>query len=209
MLKHTVPADAMYRNYWYCSGTNRTMRAALADIANTAEALAHLTPGETVLDIGCNDGTLLASYRTDGITRIGFDPAENIVPLSRKVADHVVNGFFSAEGYRGNVNPALPSPRIVTSIAMFYDLEDPNAFVADVCKVMHPNGVWIVQMSYLPLMLKHNELGNVCHEHLEYYSLRSFDYLLERHDLEISSKPAGKGGVGAFGTIPKGTITVG
>src|SRR5438128_9821341 len=63
-LKHTVPADDMYRNYWYRSGTNQTMCDALADIANTAETLTHLQSGETVLDIGCNDGTLLSSYKT-------------------------------------------------------------------------------------------------------------------------------------------------
>ncbi len=184
-LKHTVPAETMYRNYWYRSGTNRTMRDALADIANKAETLTHLSASDVVLDIGCNDGTLLASYKTSGLFRVGFDPAENMAPLSRKIADTVVTGFFSADGYRSAVDAAVPSPRIVTSIAMFYDLEDPNAFVADVKSVMHPDGVWVVQMSYLPLMLKHNELGNVCHEHLEYYSLRSFEYLLKMHELEI------------------------
>jgi hypothetical protein len=68
---------------------------------------------------------------------------------------------------------------------MFYDLEEPNTFVADVKKVMDPDGLWVVQMSYLPLMLKTNEIGNVCHEHLEYYSLRSFEYLLNMHDFDV------------------------
>jgi hypothetical protein len=68
---------------------------------------------------------------------------------------------------------------------MFYDLEDPNRFVADVKEVMDPDGLWIVQMSYLPLMLQQNDFGNVCHEHLEYYSLHSFEYLLTRHDFAL------------------------
>src|SRR3989339_459631 len=137
-LKHTFPGETMYRNYWYRSGTNQTMRNALADIANKAETLLHLREGDSVVDIGCND-----------------------------------------EALRGD------RPKIVTSIAMFYDLENPNKFVSDVKTVMDQEGLWIVQMSYLPLMLKTNEFGNICHEHLEYYSLKSFEYLLNLHGFEI------------------------
>ena len=98
-LKHTVPADAMYKNYWYRSGTNQTMRDALADIAKKAGSLMHLQEGDSVLDIGCNDGTLLASYDTHGIYRIGFDPAENLAVFSRKVADTLVTGFFESQAF--------------------------------------------------------------------------------------------------------------
>jgi NDP-4-keto-2,6-dideoxyhexose 3-C-methyltransferase len=184
-LKHTVPAETMYRNYWYRSGTNQTMRNALADIANTAETLIRLKEGDSVVDIGCNDGTLLASYRTGGIRKIGFDPAENLAELSRRIADKLVVGYFTREAFREDPELAGCRPRIVTSIAMFYDLEDPNRFVSDVKEAMDPEGLWIVQMSYLPLMLKTNEFGNICHEHLEYYSLASFDHLLGLHGFEV------------------------
>jgi SAM-dependent methyltransferase len=184
-LKHTVPAELLYQNYWYRSGTNQTMRDALADIANTAEHLIHLQEADTVLDIGCNDGTLLASYKTGGIYRVGFDPAKNLSQFSRRVADKVVVGFFEADAFRAEPEIAARRPKVVTSIAMFYDLEDPNKFVADVKAVMHPDGLWVVQMSYLPLMLKTNEIGNICHEHLEYYSLHAFEYLLQLHGMEV------------------------
>jgi len=185
-LRHTVPGEAMYKNYWYRSGTNQTMRTALADIANTAERLLRLRAGEAVLDIGCNDGTLLASYQTHGIYRIGFDPAENLAVFSRKVADRVVTGFFESEPFHRDPELKNRRPKIVTSIAMFYDLEDPNKFVSDIKKVMDPGGLWVVQMSYLPLMLQQNDFGNICHEHLEYYSLRSLEYLLKKHDLVLA-----------------------
>lgn len=184
-LKHTVPAEAMYRNYWYRSGTNQTMRVALTDITGTAERLMHLKKNDAVLDIGCNDGTLLAAYATGGIYKIGFDPAENLAQFSRNIADKLVVGFFSAEAFKKDPAVAGRKPKIITSIAMFYDLEKPNDFVSDIKKVIHPEGLWIVQMSYLPLMLKTNELGNICHEHLEYYSLYSFEYLLHQHGFEI------------------------
>lgn len=184
-LKHTVPAETMYRNYWYRSGTNKTMCDALADITHKGERLIHLRGGDTVLDIGCNDGTLLGSYRVPGIHRVGFDPARNLTAYSTKVADTVVTTFFSAETYLAEPALAGRRPRIVTSIAMFYDLEDPNSFVAGIKTVMDPDGIWIVQMSYLPLMLTQNAFDNVCHEHLEYYSLTSMEALLDRHGMQV------------------------
>ena len=100
-LRHTVPAESMYKNYWYRSGTNQTMRNALADIANLTELRIHLQEGDSVIDIGCNDGTLLSSYKTKEIYRIGFDPAENLAVFSRKVADKVFTGFFEAGSFLG------------------------------------------------------------------------------------------------------------
>ena len=184
-LRHSVPGEHMYRNYWYRSGTNQTMRNALADIADKAETLIHLQSGDTVVDIGCNDGTLLGSYKTGGIYRVGFDPAQNLAELSRRIADRVFVDFFSAQPFTHEPELAGRRARIVTSIAMFYDLEDPNQFVTDIKKIMSDDGLWIIQMSYLPLMLKTNEFGNICHEHLEYYSMQSLEFLLDKHDFEI------------------------
>ena len=180
-LRHSVPANSMYANYWYRSGTNQTMRVALADITRAAERLTDLQDGDVVLDIGCNDGTLLSSYKKN-LFRVGFDPAANLELFSGKIANRIVGDFFTAEKY----GETHKRPRIVTSIAMFYDLEDPNTFVSDVKKVMHPDGIWIIQMSYLPAMLKQHDFGNICHEHLEYYSLTSLEFLLARHDMMIS-----------------------
>jgi SAM-dependent methyltransferase len=175
----------MYQEYWYRSGTNQTMRNALADISSAAAKLVHLKEGDSVLDIGCNDGTLLGSYTVPGIYKIGFDPAQNLAALSREQANKVLVGFFDADRYLADPELRSRRPKVVTSIAMFYDLEEPRKFVADIRRIMHPDGVWIVQMSYLPLMLKQNDFGNICHEHLEYYSLQSLEYLLQLHDFSV------------------------
>ncbi len=185
-LRHTVPGEIMYEEYWYRSGTNQTMRDALADISGVAAKLSHLEAGDSVLDIGCNDGTLLGSYNVPGVYKIGFDPAQNLAVLSRKKANKVLVGFFDADAFFADPDLQKLRPKIVTSIAMFYDLEDPHKFVADIQRIMHPQGVWIVQMSYLPLMLKQNDFGNICHEHLEYYSLYSLEYLLQRHGFLVA-----------------------
>ncbi|MGA9391190.1 MAG: class I SAM-dependent methyltransferase [Candidatus Sulfotelmatobacter sp.] len=184
-LRHTVPGEMMYQEYWYRSGTNQTMRDALADISGAAAKLVNLKAGDSVLDIGCNDGTLLGSYTEQGVYKIGFDPAQNLASLSRQKADKVLVGFFDADRFLADPDLRNLRPKVITSIAMFYDLEDPRKFVADIRRIMHPDGVWIVQMSYLPLMLKQNDFGNICHEHLEYYSLHALEYLLQLYSFSV------------------------
>ena len=182
-LAHTADFDEMYREYWYRSGTNITMRTELKEIAERATKLIRPTLGDTWLDIGCNDGTLLSNVSTN-IIRIGFDPALNtfLEEESKKHADTVVVDYFTAEKYE---ETGHTKAKVITSIAMFYDLEDPHAFVRDIDTVLDDEGLWIIQMSYLPLMLKQLAFDNICHEHLEYYSLESLTYLLDQHNLKV------------------------
>ena len=182
-LRHTVNPEKMYRFYYYHSGTNAMMRKALGDITACAEKKIDLHKGDLVLDIGCNDGTLLRSYRRKGIKLVGFDPAKNLVPEARVGTHKIINDYFNYEAFEEN----LPGKKakIITSIAMFYDLDDPNKFVSDIVRCLHADGLWIIQMSYLPLMLEMNAFDNICHEHLEYYSLYSLQNLLKRHNLRV------------------------
>lgn len=182
-LKHTVSPEWLYQNYWYHSGMNQTMCEALADIACQAQRRIPLQEGDVILDIGCNDGTLLRSYSIPGLLRVGFEPSSNIAPLAKEGGNIIVNDFFNWEAFQR----AFPKRKAkgITAIAMFYDLDDPNTFVADVAQCLDTCGVWIIQMSYLPLMLKQNAFDNICHEHLEYYSLKALRSLLARHHLEI------------------------
>ncbi len=186
-LAHTAPSDEMYRRYWYRSGTNATMKKELQAIAERARELARPGADDVWVDIGCNDGTLL-SFVPKEVTRVGFDPANNtfMEAESRKHADEIVVDYFTFDNYKKtDAGSAGKRAKVVTSIAMFYDLEDPNTFVDDVKNVLDDEGLWIIQMSYLPLMLEQLAFDNICHEHLEYYSLSSLKYLLDRHDMHI------------------------
>lgn len=179
-LRHTTPSDWLYRRYWYKSGVNGAMRSALADITGKASEFVGLRSGDRVLDIGCNDGTLLRSYVAPGIERVGFEPAENLAREASDGTSRIINDFFSASPISGE------QFRIITSIAMFYDLENPNAFIADAAGLLARDGVWIIEMHYLPLILARNAFDAICHEHLEYYSLRSLEPLLAQHRLEVA-----------------------
>lgn len=183
-LHHTVSPEILYRHYWYRSVVNSSMREALADITAAASRLISLSPGDVVLDIGCNDGTLLRSYARDDLQLVGFEPAQNMIAEAKVGTTAIVNDFFSGSAFIDAFG-AETKARIVTSIAMFYDLEEPNEFVADVAEIMADDGVWIIQMSYLPSMLEQNAFDNICHEHLEYYSLATLESLLARHSLDV------------------------
>ncbi len=182
-LKHTVPSEVLYRNYWYRSGTNKTMMEELRSIVLQAKRLVpSLGPGDFVIDIGCNDGTLLRAYGDERINRVGFEPSKNLAPVASFGATRVINDFFNFNAWKKEFSGK--KAKIITAIAMFYDLDDPNVFVADVAKCLNDDGVFIIQMSYLPLMLSQNAFDNLVHEHLEYYSLASLENLLTRHGLE-------------------------
>jgi hypothetical protein len=159
------------------------MRRALRDISENVERLVSLKDGDIVLDIGANDGTLLATYTNPTLRRVGCEPANNLVGLLREVTPHVIHGFWE----RGAFEQMFPGEKakVITAIGMFYDMEEPNAFIADAASVLADDGVFVAQLMCLRPMLEKNDLGNICHEHLEYYSLESLQQLFESNGLEI------------------------
>lgn len=175
--KHSPHKELLYRrHYWYRSGTTATMRAALKDVALAAERVAKLKPGDVVLDIGSNDGTLLRSYSVDGLYRIGVEPASNLVEDGCRGIDLLINNFWSASLLKEL------RPRVITACGMLYDLENPNQFIKDVVIALAPNGVFIAQLMCLRNMLNVGDIGNLAHEHLEFYSLASLNYMLHQTD---------------------------
>ena len=181
-LKHTASRESLYKEYWFRSGLNEKMVEALNDITKSVEKRISLSENDIVLDIGCNDGTLLRSYQSK-VRLVGFEPASNLVDEAKEGTDLIINNFFNSHEFMQH----FPNERIkvITSIAMFYDLEDPNSFVSDIVNCLDQDGIWIIQMAYLIPMLELNAFDNIVHEHLEYWSLKSLKRLLEEHDLEI------------------------
>jgi hypothetical protein len=180
-IRHTVAAPILYESYWYRSGVNRTMTENLHGIARAAEELSGLEAGDLVLDIGCNDGTLFDGYRSREARFLGFDPSDVTRYAIGKGYD-VVRDFFSASALRSR----YPEQRakVITSIAMFYDLEEPADFVRDVAESLHEDGLWVMELHYLPSMLQLNAFDVIVHEHLEYYSLAVLERLLGDARLE-------------------------
>jgi hypothetical protein len=182
-LKHSYESSEMYGdNYGYRSGLNQSMVNHLTDKISYLERLVPLKPGDVVVDIGSNDATTLRAYKTAGIRRIGIDPT------GKKFASYypsditLVPDFFSASAYR---TVESKKARIVTSIAMFYDLESPIEFAKEIEAILSDDGIWHFEQSYMPSMLRLNSYDTVCHEHLEYYTLDVVRKILERAGLRL------------------------
>lgn len=177
-LKDTIDLDIMYKDqYWYSSALNKSMVSSLRNVVEDIESRGFAKPGDAVLDIGCNDGTLLNLYTySDELIKVGFDPAPNL--------NHpdcaFINDYFSAVNYPDNIKKA----NVITAIAMFYDLPDPNKFLDDIKTVLANKGVFIVQFTDLLSMFKVCAFDNICHEHLEYYRLEDVINLLRKHGLD-------------------------
>lgn len=168
-LEHSVDKERLFRKFWYRSTINPQMQTALREIVQRAMAVTNLNEGDPVLDIGANDGTLLGWY--PGIVRtVGIDPCKELVDegVRKERMDIGIPEFFSQDAVR-----AHGPYKVITAIAMMYDLEDPIHFLSECREVLHEEGVMIVQMNYLPTMLNQCSVDNICHEHVTYFSMHS------------------------------------
>ncbi len=146
------------------------------------EQFAELKAGDTVLDIGSNDATSLKAYQTPSLKRIGIDPTG--AKFRQYYPDDIklVPDFFNAKNFD---SMSKERAKIITSIAMFYDLEDPIAFARDIAHCLSADGVWHFEQSYMPSMLRTNSYDTICHEHLEYYSLEVVQHILDAAGLKV------------------------
>jgi SAM-dependent methyltransferase len=178
-IAHSVPPEILYSAYWYRSGTNNTMRNHLRGIVEEALDITGRKEVTAVLDIGCNDGTLLNYYPTS-YEKFGIDPSD----VAKEVKQaNVVQDIFPSNKLERLIGEKKID--IVTSIAMFYDLEDPVGFARSVKQYLAWDGIWIFEMSYMPKMLEMNSYDTICHEHLEYYSLAVLEYIMKQAGLKI------------------------
>ena len=182
-LKHSYESSEMYGdNYGYRSGLNQSMVNHLNDKIAYLERLIPLRANDVVVDIGSNDATTLKAYRTPGIRRIGIDPTGRKFREFYPSDVTLVPDFFSAAAYS---SVEARKARIVTSIAMFYDLEAPIEFARQIESILADDGIWHFEQSYMPSMLRLNAYDTVCHEHLEYYSLSVVEKILAQAGLRL------------------------
>lgn len=182
-LEKTAPMNQMYGKYWYRSGINSTMREALKDVVDSILKIQKLKEGDIWVDIACNDGTLL-SYVPKEVRRVGIDPADDSYKFeSVKHANRIIQEFFSKEVFEDK----LPGKKakVVTSIAMFYDVPDPKQFIKDVYDILEDDGIWVMQLSYSPLMIQQKAFDNICHEHIYYYSLGNLIGMLSKFGFKV------------------------
>lgn len=181
-LKEITDADLLYKDYFYRTATNDTMRRDLKELVDQVISIVKPVVQDIIVDIGSNDCTMLNFY-DDKFNLVGFEPAQNIKFIDNGKNIKVINNYFNSKNFKENF-PAK-NAKIITSCAMFYDLEDPLKFVMDIEDILDEDGVWCCQISYLDSMIRFNNFYDICHEHLSYYSLESFEYLIDKFNLKL------------------------
>lgn len=179
-----APPEAMWGRYWYRSGTNATMTKELGSIVDEIVGRVKLSPGDVWLDIACNDGTLLSQVPT-GVVRIGIDPCDDTYYEQSSKHAKVVQTYFTKEAYNSAFPITPKKAKVITCIAMFYDLNDPAPFIKDMYECLDDDGVAVLQMSYTPLMMQQMAFDNICHEHVYYYSLTSLAYIFQNEGFRL------------------------
>jgi NDP-4-keto-2,6-dideoxyhexose 3-C-methyltransferase len=183
-LPCTVPKASLYTyDYGYFSGINATMRGHLLELASWAEKRIALRPGDVVLDIGCNDGTLLKGFGGTGLCRVGIDMIAGKF-RDRVPADVLLwEGAFSAASWAESCGGRKAS--VITTVSVFYDLDSPNEAVAAIASALAPEGVWILEQAYLWAMIHRCAYDAICHEHVAYYGLAEIETLVAMHGLRV------------------------
>jgi SAM-dependent methyltransferase len=177
------PAEAMWGRYWYRSGTNATMTKELGNIVAEVTDRINYKPGDIWLDIACNDGTLLKQVPND-MVKVGIDPCDDEYLAESSKHGTIVQDYFSAEAWQKS-GYGNSKAKVITCIAMFYDLDDPHPFIKDLYEVLDDDGIIVLQMSYTPLMVQQMAFDNICHEHVYYHSLTSLLNLFSQHGMMI------------------------
>ena len=182
-MKHSYSLEEMYgMNYGYRSGLNRSMVKHLEQKIASLEKFVQLTEKDIVIDIGSNDATSLKAYKTK-CKKVGIDPTG--VKFKEYYTNDIllIPDFFSKMKFQEHF--PLEKAKIITSIAMFYDLENPLAFVEDIESCLDDEGIWHFEQSYMPSMLRTNSYDTICHEHLEFYSFSVIKNMLAKKNLRI------------------------
>lgn len=183
-LRHTYDLEKLYgETYGYRSGLNTSMVRHLEKIVEEIERKVKLESHDLVIDIASNDGTLLGAYENQHLTLVGVDPsAEKFKEFYRSGIIRFPE-FFSAAAIKQRF--ADQKAKVITSIAVFYDLENPLKFMRDVKEVLADDGLWVLEQSYLPMMIDQTSYDTICHEHLEYYALKQIDWMAKNVGLKI------------------------
>ena len=183
-LRHNYELKKLYNeDYGYKSGINKSMHSHLEDIAKQVEKKVILKNKDIILDIASNDGTLLKKYKNRKVIKFGIDPT--IKKFQKYYPKNYLKfpGFFEKNIYNKITN--YKKSKIITSIAVFYDLQNPVKFIKDIKSILDNEGIWVLEQSYFPLLIKNNAYDSICHEHLSYFMHKQLNFLLKKEKLKI------------------------
>lgn len=182
-LKHNYDLEVMYwDDYWYRSGLNKWMVRHLEGVVEKIKSIKELHPWDLVIDIASNDWTTLKAYWDNWYELLWIDPTSKKFSSYYAPYTSYISDFFSASVVKSKTNKKA---KVITSISMFYDLPHPMEFVKDIKEILDDDWIWFLEQSYMPTMIDVVSYDTVCHEHLEYYSLKQIKWMVERVWMKI------------------------
>jgi len=182
-IKHTYDLGILYGdNYGYRSGLNSSMVKHLQDLVKEVENRVKLKNNDLVVDIASNDGVLLASYANRSLQFMGIDPTAEKFKEYYPAGVTIVPEFFSSEAVKKRFKQKA---KVITSVAVFYDLEEPLKFMGHIKEILADDGLWVMEQSYMPFMIENTSYDTICHEHIEYYGLEQIDWMAKKVGLKI------------------------
>jgi hypothetical protein len=183
-LDRNFSSKKMYgMNYGYRTSLNKSMKKHIINKKKFLSSIIELKKNSIILDIGSNDGTFLNSFNKSKFRLIGIDPTIKKFNQYYKSGIIKSSNFFSYKNYNQVAKKSKAS--LITSFSMFYDLQNPLKFTKDIYKCLDKHGIWHFEQSYLLDMLNKNSYDTICHEHLEYYSIHSINYIMKKSKLKI------------------------
>mgnify|MGYP006086646185 CR=1 FL=1 len=183
-LNNPANTKKMYgTHYGYKTSVSQMMISHLREKINRLKKNKLIKKGNNILDIGSNDASFLKLFGKN-YNLYGIDPSAEKFKKEYK-GIKLITDFFSKKNVFKHIKNKNTKFDLISSFAMFYDVEDPNSFCRDIEVLLKDNGIWVCEFSYLPLMLKNLTFDQICHEHIMYYTFGVFEKILINNNLKV------------------------
>ena len=185
-LKDIAKLKDMYGlNYGYRTSLSPLMISHMKEKVKKILIQSFLKKRDNVLDIGSNDGTFLNFLSKDSNLKLyGIDPSAKKFQKYYNPKINLIIDYFNKKKITGKINKNIKFS-LITSFAMFYDIEDPNKFCREINYFLEKDGKWILELSYFPLLLENLTYDQICHEHITYYTLNTFKKIANKNNIKI------------------------
>lgn len=183
-LTEAVPPREMFENYLYISSASDTLKNHLWRLSDMLVQRYRLNAQDLVIDIGCNDGTLLQGFQRHGVRLLGVDPARNLAAFTDGSGIERYTELFTAAAAKQIVE-RWGSASLVSATNTFPHIQDPADFAQGIDTVLKPGGVFVIEMHYLLDMIEQVAFDTIYHEHVSYWALGPMKRFFEQHGLSV------------------------
>ncbi len=209
-LPHIVRPEASYKDYVYVSGITVGLRNHYDEYAKQIVDDFQISSGALVVDLGSNDGSMLASFKRLGMKVLGVEPAGNIAAMANQSGLTTINNYFTDE-VASEILSSYGQASVVSANYMYANIDDVISFTKSVAKLLTADGIFIVQTGYHPEQMKIKMFDYIYHEHFSYFTVEVLKALFSSCGLELidAQKTAPKGGsVRVIGQLKGGSRNI-